>query len=255
MSTTLKKALTVIELLAQRAEPSSISELARHLKVSKSNVHFLLSTLCANGYVEQDVGTKKYFLTIKLWELGTRVLGRLDLRRVASPYLASLAEATTETVNLAILDHDEVVYVHKIDSPRPVRAYTPEGRRAPAYCTSTGKALLAYESEEVIKRVAARIERHTDRTVSSAENLASELQKVRQVGYSVNRGEWRDSVRGVAVPIMDGSGRTVAAVGVFGPAERLPSKRLDQLATLVMKTGAAISTALGYRKGAARVSV
>lgn len=247
MSTTIRKALRIVEMLAEREEPWSISELARQLEMSKSNAHFLLSALRANGYVEQDVSTKQYFLTLKLWELGTRVLGRLDLRRIASPYLASLAEATSETVNLAILDHGEVLYVHKIDSPMPVRAYTPEGRRAPAYCTSTGKAMLAYQPEEVIRKVAAQIERHTDHTISTTKKLINELQKIRQVGYSMNRGEWRDSVRGVAVPIMDSSGKVIAAVGVFGPAERLSSKKLDQLAATVKKTGAAISEALGYR--------
>lgn len=127
MSTTITKALTLVEALAEREEPWSVSELARRLTLSKSNVHFLLAALCARGYVEQEAATKRYFLTLKLWELGTRALGRLDLRRIASPYLASLAECTSETVNLAILDHGEVVYVHKIDSPMPVRAYTPEG--------------------------------------------------------------------------------------------------------------------------------
>ena len=246
MSTTIRKAFRIVEMLAEREEPWSISELARRLEMSKSNAHFLLSALRANGYVEQDVSKKQYFLTLKLWELGTRVLGRLDLRRIASPYLASLAEATSETVNLAILDHGEVLYVHKIDSPMPVRAYTPEGRRAPAYCTSTGKAMLAYQPEEVIRKVAAQIERHTDHTISTTKELINELQKIRKVGYSMNRGEWRDSVRGVAVPIMDSSGKVIAAVGVFGPAERLSSKKLDQLAATVKKTGAAISEALGY---------
>lgn len=218
MSTTIKKALAVIELWAERKEPSSISELSRALNMSKSNLHFHLSALCANGYVEQDLLTKKYFLTLKLWELGSRVLGKLDLRRIASPYLAGLSEATAETINLAILDHDEVLYVHRIDSPMPVRAHAPEGSRAPAYCTSTGRAMLTYGSDEVIKRVSSRIKRHTDRTISSARELMSKLHKVRQAGYAINRGEWRDSIRGVAAPILDRSGLVTAAVGLMGPA-------------------------------------
>lgn len=235
-----------MQALAGSDKPRSLSELAQELGAPKSNVHFLLTTLTAEGYVEQEPDTRRYFLTLKLWELGTRVLGRLDLRRVASPYLASLAEKTSETVNLAILDHGEVVYVDKIDSPMPVRAYTPVGRRAPAYCTSTGKALLAYQPEEVIAKVATNIERYTDITVRNVAELRKELARVRQQGYSMNRGEWRDSVRGVAAPIRDGSGKVAAAVGVFGPADRLPARKLNKLASTVMKTGAAISAALGY---------
>jgi DNA-binding IclR family transcriptional regulator len=247
MSTTLTKALTLIETLSEREAPWSISELAQRLELPKSNVHFLLSALARTGYVEQEPETRRYFLTLKLWELGTRVLGRLDLRRIASPHLAALAEATSETVNLAILDHDEVLYLHKIDSPMPVRAYTPEGRRAPAYCTSTGKALLAHQPMDVIERVAAAMEPHTGMTMASRKALLAELEKVRAAGYSMNRGEWNDYVRGVAAPVFDGRGAAIAAVGVFGPAERLPYRKLDQLAATVKKTAAAISRALGYR--------
>jgi len=246
MSTTIAKALTLIEMLAETEVPRSITDLAQRLGLPKSNVHFLLAALCAKGYVEQEPVTRRYFLTLRLWELGTRVLGRMDLRRVASPFLASLAEATAETVNLAILDHGEVLYLHKIDSPMPVRAYTPEGHRAPAYCTSTGKAMLAFQPEETIKQVAMQIERHTKRTVGSLRDLQKELGRIRNLGYSMNRGEWRDSVRGVAAPIIGRPGTAVAAVGVFGPAERLPARKLDSLAETVKKTAIKISRALGH---------
>lgn len=246
MSTTIKKALTVIELLAEREQPWSLSELARQLNSPKSNVHFLLNALSSQGYVEQDPATRRYFLTLKLWELGTRVLGRLNLRRVASPYLAELAGSTSETVNLAILDHDEVIYVHKIDSPSPARAYTPEGRRAPAYCTSTGKAILAYQPHEAVKSVANNIKHHTERTVKGLRELQRELNQIRELGYAMNRGEWWDSVRGAAAPILNNDRRAIAAVGVFGPAERLPLKKLEQLAGKVRKTAMSISAALGY---------
>ena len=174
----------------------------------------------------------------------------LDLRSIALPYLVTLADATSEAINLAIFDQDEVLYLHRIDSPMPVRAYAPLGNRAPAYCTSTGRAMLAYGSDEVIKRVSARIKRHTDRTIASSRELMSELRKVRQAGYAINRGEWRDSVHGVAAPIWDRNGLVTAAVGLTGPAERMSSRRLGQLAKAAVKTAAAISAALGYRKAA-----
>jgi len=114
--------------------------------------------------------------------------------------------------------------------------------------------MLAYQPEEVIKKIAAGIARHTDRTVAGACILLAELRRVRELGYSMNRGEWSDSVRGVAAPIMDSSGKVIAAVGVFGPAERLNSKKLQTLAATVKKTGIAISRALGYRPGVQAVA-
>lgn len=247
MAKTFLKGLDLIEVLAEGERPLSLSEIALRLAAPKPNVHFLLSALTARGYAEQDPVTKRYFLTLKLWEIGTKVLGHLDLRRLASPHLASLAEATSETINLAILDHGEVLYLEKIDSPMPVRAYTPMGGRAPAYCTATGKVLIAYESEEVIERVTRNMKIHSPTTIRNATALRKELQRVRNTGYAITRGEWHESVRGVAVPIRDGSRKVVAAVGVYGPASRLPPKALRQLAVRVKETGAAISSALCYQ--------
>ncbi len=247
MAKTFLKGLDLLETLANAGRPLSLSEISTLLEAPKPSVHFLLSALTARGYAEQDPVTKRYFLTLKLWEIGTKVLGRLDLRRLASAHLASLADATSETVNLAILDHDDVLYLEKIDSPMPVRAYTPVGQRAPAYCTATGKALIAYESEEIISRATRNMKAHSPTTITSAHALRKELERVKKMGYAITRGEWQESVRGVAVPIWDSTGKVVAAVGVYGPASRLPPKTLRKLALKVKKTGAAISSALGYR--------
>ncbi len=248
MAKTIAKGLNLIETLAENKDPCSVSELARLLRSPKSSVHFLLRALSERGYVEQEPDTKRYFLTLRLWEIGTRVLGRFELRRIASPYLASLAETTSETVNLAILDHGEVVYIDKIDSALPVRAYIPVGGRAPVYCTATGKAMLAYQAEDVILKLTASMKPYTDKSARNAVELRKELKRVRDVGYAFNRGESEDSVRGVAAPIWDSSGRVVAAIGVYGPAARLPPKKLNSLANAVKAASVTISVALGHRK-------
>ncbi len=112
----------------------------------------------------------------------------------------SLADKTGETVHLSVFIENVVVYIDKIDSPQPVRAYSQIGKSAPAYCVATGKVLLAFQSEGVIARVCESLEQHTSRTITDPEELQRELARIRQLGYAINRGEWREGSAAWALP-------------------------------------------------------
>ncbi len=141
---TLSKGLRLMEALAAADAALSVSGLSQACGLTKSNTHRLLQTLKLLGYVRQIQRGGAYELTLKLWELGMEVHSRLDLAEVASRPMRELAEATGETVHLSMLEDDHVVYVDKIDSPHPIRAYSRKGGRAPAHCVATGKVLLAF---------------------------------------------------------------------------------------------------------------
>ena len=130
MDTTFVKGLQVMEALARNPQLCGVSDLARHLGMTKSNVHRLLQTLVACGYVRNMEQSGKYELTLKVWELGAAVLGRLDVKSIASEYMEQLGQLSGETVHLSVLDGVEVVYIDKVDSPHPVRAYSHVGGRA-----------------------------------------------------------------------------------------------------------------------------
>lgn len=245
---TFIKGIHVLEALAKNDKPCGVTELAQQLNLTKSNVHRLLQTLVQCGYASRAPEVGHYQATLKLWELGSQVLSRISVKRVAAPYLELLAKETSETVHLSILDDGEVVYIDKIDSPQPVRAYSQLGGRAPAYCVATGKALLAYQPQEVIRRLASRLTRFTSRTVKSIAELERELDRVRQLGYAINRGEWRESICGIAAPILDASGDVVATVGLSGPTERLRPSMLRGFAPIVIQTARAISNSLGHHE-------
>lgn len=246
MDKTLLKGLKIMEILARSEGPRGVTDLAAQVELTKSNVHRVLKTLESCGYLRREAKTGHYDLSLKLWELGSLVLSRFDLKREAAPQLELLADRTRETVHLSILDGSEVVYVDKIDSPEPVRAYSRIGGRSPAFAVATGKAMLAWQSPDYIAGVADRIERFTTRTVADAEELRQELARIRAQGFAVNKGEWRDTVCGLAAPIRDASGAVVAAIGISGPAERLKPKRLKELVAPVVEASAVISASLGY---------
>lgn len=253
MDKTFLKGLTLIQTLAGRETPSGVTELARELRLTKSNVHRLLQALVARRFARKLAGGQ-YELTTKIWELGWSVLGRLDVKQVAAPFLRELAEKTQETVHLSILDGSEVVYIDKIDSSQPVRAYSHVGGRAPAYAVATGKALLAWQSPSVVIDVLGngRLKKFTRHTAASTKEVQNELKRVRERGFAANRGEWRETVCGLAAPIRDATGAVVAAVGISGPSERLRPRALSEFAPIVTKTAEAISAALGFQTAPVR---
>ena len=255
MEKTFLKGLHLLEALALSEEPRGVTELSQELGLTKSNVHRLLQTLAHRGFVRQEAETDRYHCTLKLWELGSLVSERVELPKVARPYLSALAGETHETVHLSLLDDQEVLYIDKIDSPMPVRAYSRVGGRAPAYCVATGKAMLAYLPEAQLIASFTELTRYSPRTIINPEELRAELHKVREQGYAVNRGEWRESVCGVASPVFDASRRVCAAVGVSGPAERLTPGVIRDFSPLVIDAARKISRELGFSGQAVNVRV
>lgn len=247
MDKTFLKGLLLMEAIARSEKPRGVTDLAKELDLTKSNVHRLLQTLVLGGYAYQELAQGRYALTVKFCELGLQVLSRLDVKRVAAPHLDALVKETGESAYLSILDEDQTIYIDKMEGSHPVRAYAPVGSRAPAYCVATGKALLAHQSQEVIAQAARRIEAHTKNTVKNARELNAELERVRRQGYAINNGEWRESVCGLAAPIFDASDRAVAAIGISGPSDRLRPRVLRSFAASVTAAARAVSESMGQR--------
>ncbi|VCU68505.1 Transcriptional regulator KdgR [Pigmentiphaga humi] len=246
MEKTLIKGLDVLEALALSEQPRGVTELAGELGLTKSNVHRLLQTLVHRGFARQDSEAERYSCTLRLWELGAMIAERVELAQVAQSFMRELSEQTQETIHLSILDGAEVLYVAKIDSPQPVRAYTKVGGRAPAQCVATGKAQLAYVPDEQLEPLFPRLEKYTPRSLSSLSALRTELAKVRTQGYAVNRGEWRETVCGLASPIFDASRKVVAAIGISGPIDRLTPAVLRDFAPRVQAGARSLSREMGY---------
>jgi IclR family transcriptional regulator, KDG regulon repressor len=246
METTVVKGLKMLEALASAEGPCALSDVARLCGVTKSNAHRLLKTLEECRYVRQDPKTRTYEPTLRLWELGTRIFNRLDLRVVAHAHLQSLAKATRESVHLSVFDHGEVIYVDKVDSVHAVRAYIGIGDRAPAYCTATGKAMLAFLPSEIVDRVSQNLRPYTPNTMTDPRKLKLELARIRERGYAVTRGEWRPGVLGIAASVKSPSGAVIAGVGIAGPEERMRRSEITEQAAIVLATAARISGELGF---------
>lgn len=240
---TLAKGLDILEALSS-VEDSSLTELGRRLGVSGPTLFRILATLTARGYAEKHPTTGRYRATLKSWALGAQVVRRLTLRDVARPHMETLLADTREAPHLAVLEGDGVVVIERLEAPHPVRVDTYVGQRAPAHCSATGKAILAFRPEPPMS--SGSLTRYTNATIDDPAALARELALVRQRGYAVNQEEWRRGVCAIAVPLQGQGGAVLASLSLTMPTERFlrggaPRRFLKPL----RQASAAISARLG----------
>jgi len=244
MDTTVAKALSLLEELAGSDTPLGVTELAQRLGLGKSNVHRLLQTLVELNYAKKAEGPN-YVATLRMWEFGCSIVSHLALRDVARPFMRQLSDLTKETVHLSEYQRGEVLYLEKIESKEPVRAYTQLGGRAPANCTATGKILMAYLERQEIEEILSDVTQYSPTTITDLEKFLTETSSSRARRYALNNGEWRADINGLASPVADATGTVIAAIGISAPASRLTSSEIEKYAPSVIETSRAISQQLG----------
>lgn len=247
MDKTLLKGLKVLDLLAQAPQPMGVTEVAEVMGLVKSNAHRVLQTLVAAGYATPVDGTGKYRATLKLWSLGSQMATGVDLRQIAGPVLGRLRDATGETAFLAVLDHEHAIYVEIQSSAKALRVHTTVGARMPAHGTAAGKLLLAFDEAAARAFLADRHQRYTQHTLEDPAALESELKKIRQQRWSVNRGEFREEISGIAVPVVDAQQTVIASAGISGPTERFRPAAVKEWLPLVQQAGQELSRMMGAR--------
>ncbi len=251
----LDVALEVLEVL-DGAPELGVSEVARRVGVSKAAAHRMLTTLARRGYVVQNAATTQYAIGPRLRRFSHIAAEGVDVITAARPFMTDLRDATGDQVHLATLDGAESVYIAREDGLHPVQVISRVGARSPAHCVATGKALLAHASPALQHQVAAGgLTRYTPLTHADEADLLAELARIRARGCSINQGEWRSEVRGVAAPVYDSSGRVVAAIGVCSPSSRLTDERIDPTCDLVIDTAQRLSARLGWNPPAATGTV
>jgi len=246
----LDKAFKIIELLREYSD-FGLKELSEKLDMNKSTTYRILSTLAKYNYVEKNNETKKYKLSIKFVEIGNQVIQNLDIINISKKYIDELNRITKETIHLAILIKNKVMYVDKRESLRPIRLYSQVGRSTPWHCTGVGKVILAFQSKEFIEKIIESIDfyKYTDNTITNKEDFLRELSRIEKEGYATDREEHAKNVGCIAAPIFDHSLRAVASVSVtfIFDIENL-DKRLVEYKDLILKNSMLISQKLGYRK-------
>lgn len=233
-------ALTLLECF-EASEELGISSIARRLGIAKSTAHRLTTTLCARGFVERNPLTGQYRLGLRVYELGTLMARRIKLRQAAITVLEELRERTRSTVQLAVPDGAETVYLERLQSMGGLQLFLPIGMRLPAHATSCGRALAAFDPKLAQARRVAGFTPLTSQTINSVAAFDNELRVIRQQGYATSLNTIVVGLSSVAAPIFDRQGRAFAALSVGGVTRQI-EPNTERIARLVIHASRVIST-------------
>lgn len=220
----LLKVMSILEVLADADNGGfNLLEICERSGLSRSTAHRLLIALTDAGYLERDEGTKTYSLGFSIVRIASSMLNRINIRSIARPYLEELTQETKETAHLGQLDQFRVFYIDISESLHEIGFLSTRiGKHLPLHCTASGKAILAFKSEEFRQHFYEQGEliRKTDNTIITREELEADLELTRQRGYSLDNMENSPENRGIGMPILHRNGEVLAAISVAGPAFR-----------------------------------
>lgn len=244
IDSTLSKGLSILEKLAASKSSMGVTELSKSLDLTKSNTFRLLQSLTALGYVKRNAD-KTYAATLKTWQVGRALLDNLNLRELAAPEMKHLSQETGEAIYLAVPENLMVVYIDKLDSPKPIRSWNPIGGAAPIHCVGTGKAILARNYDVLRPQVSGQLSRHTDLTLTSLADLDADIDETRRRGFAIDRGEFRERILSFGAAITLPSGEAIAALGVSLPDVNMPEKGQEWLGSLVAHAANSVTAKIG----------
>ncbi len=223
------RTLTLFEMLIDIDGDLGMRELSERSGIPVATVHRLLGVLVKRGYVRRSASTRRYGVGSVALSLASRIRTQGGLRQQAQPYLRELVLLTSESANLGLLEGGMAVYVAQVEGPRMMRLFTEVGNRVPYHACATGKALVAFQAQDVREALLlqSQLTRHTSTTITDRERLRLELAKIASQGYALDEGEYEEGVRCVAVPVLDSRDQALAALSVSGPGGRVTRERLD----------------------------
>ncbi|WP_331233335.1 IclR family transcriptional regulator [Natronorarus salvus] len=240
-------AFTVVDGLKQ-LEGAGVTELSDYLEIPKSTVHSYLSTLEREGYVVKDGG--EYHVGVRFLEYGASARRRADIYEAAKPEVDRLAEETGNLANLMVEEHGWGIYLHRGMGERAVRPIdTQVGTRVHLHSTAMGKAILAHLPEGRVEAIVEErgLPQMTRRTVTDREELAAELEAIRERGYAIDDGELVEGLRCVGAPVLGDAGHVFGAVSVAGPARRFDGSYLvEEMPERVMEAANVVTLNLTY---------
>lgn len=246
---TIRRAVTMLEAFTDERPSWNVSDLAERVGLNRTTVYRLLTALENAEYVRRDPVSDSYRLGSGLIALGGRAQRANPVRSVALPELEALAADTGETATLEILSGHEMVIIEEIPGEFVTSGSQHIGSRWPAYATSTGKAILStLRAEELASALPRSLAPVTGKTINSPDRLRDCLVDIRRIGYAVAAEELELGFIAVGAPVLDATGRAVAAISLGGTRTRLTEARLPEIGARVRAAAERISHRLGYRR-------
>lgn len=243
----LCRALSILNVIADVDNGLTMSEIAQRTGLPVSTTHRLLTTLQHERYVRYENDLSLWRMGVQAFIIGNAFVRSRDIIATSRPFMNALMEKSGETVNLAVADQGECIYLAQVECRQMMRVQAKPGSRVPIHSSAVGKALLAaMPTEKTLKFIKMReFERATDKTVIDQKALSREIDEVRENGYACDDEEHCVGLRCVASAIYDEFGEPIAAVSLSGPRARIEDERFPVLGAMVRETAAEITAAMG----------
>jgi DNA-binding IclR family transcriptional regulator len=246
-SRSVRRVLEMFEFLLQRGEPATVGEIVSALRIPKSTAYELVRTLSEAGYLEPAGRGAGLFLGRKLFELGMAYRGQVDLLRDGSQVVEELRDASGETVQLSVLENDMMLVLLKEEGSHSIRIISRVGSRVPVNWAAAGRLLVSDLDDSTLSALLKRSVRQspTGRSVTDVPKLLQQIRKFRKQGYATELNEANEHAGCVAAPVIDGSGRCIAAISIVVPEHRLGKQNREGLIKKVLAAAAKLSGRLG----------
>lgn len=237
MLKSLTKALQIIEILSGDKKAYGITEISKALDLYKSNVHEILATLEAFGYVKKDPISHQYSLALKFLQIAHFIGERFEFQQLLHAKLQDLCNEVGEVVYFGILDGEQVMYLDGTFPHLNAHSEMPViGMTVPLHSTGIGKVLLANVSEAQLEKLLQKPRfKYTENTIVEESYLRQELSAIRQRGFSIDNMEQELGVKSIAVPVFNGEQRLLGALGLTGPSLRFSRHIYNRYAKLLMQ--------------------
>ncbi|MEP0520743.1 MAG: IclR family transcriptional regulator [Hyphomicrobiales bacterium] len=251
---TLGKALDVVTAIANSKQPLRFTDLLNQVDQPRGTLHRNISNLLEEGLIAMNPETHIYSLGPRLLQLASQAWSDNDLRGIAQPHMRALNEMARETVHLAVLQGDQVVYLDKFEAHQSLRMHSQIGRSAPVYCTGVGKAILSGLSDDAFEDLAKSLnfKSFTQRTITNVDDLRKDRAASIARGYAIDAEEHEAGIRCAAAPIKDQSGALLGGVSVTAPAYRISDEIYELWTRWVQKTAADIGLDADIKMGPRR---
>jgi len=242
------RALALLDRLAAQREPMSLAQLTAELALPKSSVHGLCNTLMSFGYLRRQPDGA-FLIGPRVMSLAEAFVSGTDVAQEFSALWADAGAAPEETVVLSVLNGTDALYVAVRNSARPLGLAFNVGMRLPAYLSGSGKAMLAYQAPDAVRKLFADgLHTHlTRKGPREVEGLIKELAQTRKRGYSVDDETVREGVYSFGAPVFDAAGNAVAGVAVCINKALLGADRGERHRGVVLKVARTLSQRLGAR--------
>lgn len=246
-SRSVRRALDIFELMLARGKPVAVSEIVEALSIPKSTAYELVRTLGDAGYIEQEAKSAAFFLGRKLHELGMAYRSQVDLVRDGGRIVEELRDQTGETIQLSVLEGEMMLVLFKEEGSRPLRIISQVGSRVPVNWAAAGRLLVSDLGDKELAELLRRTVRQSPsgKAILDVKKLVQQIRRFRKQGYATELNEANEHAGCVAAPVIDESGRCIAAVSIVAPEQRLAKDNRERLIAAVRDAASRLSRRLG----------